>query len=131
MGCGNSTAKFNEKLAAVEIHGLKQSWDGIASAKFFGFGGPNVLKCRKVLTESSVKAKVGGQLLDGAGTVLLDIVPHGDKPPTTVPYCFNTPDIGHNGRALCKYKGWDRLYAQGVGVGHLDGGGCGANRPAA
>ena len=90
MGCGNSTAKSNEKLAAVEIHGLKQSWNGIASAKFFSE--PNVLKCRKVLTQSSGKAKAGGQLLDGAGTVLLDIVPHGDKPPTTVPYCFNTPD---------------------------------------
>ena len=101
MGCGNSTAKFNEKLAAVEIHGLKQSWNGIASAKFFSE--PNVLKCRKVLTLGGLsfanknadyegKAKAGGQLLDGAGTVLLDIVPYGDKPPTTVPYCFNTPD---------------------------------------
>ena len=103
MGCGGSTA--NEKalpLAAVEIHGLKQSWDGIASAKFFGFGGPNVLKCRKVLTESSAKAVSGGQLLDGAGTVLLDIVPYGDKAPRSAlgtnttplaqPHCFNTPD---------------------------------------
>ena len=103
MGCGGSTA--NEKalpLAAVEIHGLKQSWDGIASAKFFGFGGPNVLKCRKVLTESSAKAVSGGQLLDGAGTALLDIVPYGAKPSAadidraymTLPaqHCFNTPD---------------------------------------
>ena len=98
MGCGNSTAKFNEKLAAVEIHGLKQSWNGIASAKFFSE--PNVLKCNKVLTESSVKAKVGGQLLDGAGTVLLDVVPYGDKAPqsalggpdTARAHCFNTPD---------------------------------------
>ena len=100
MGCGNSTAKFNEKLAAVEIHGLKQSWNGIASAKFFSE--PNVLKCNKVLTESSVKAKVGGQLLDGAGTVLLDVVPYGDKAPQSAlggpdtargaTHCFNTPD---------------------------------------
>ena len=100
MGCGNSTAKFNEKLAAVEIHGLKQSWNGIASAKFFSE--PNVLQCRKVLTESSDKAKVGGQLLDGAGTVLLDVVPYGDKAPRSAlgtnttplaqPHCFNTPD---------------------------------------
>ena len=100
MGCGNSTAKFNEKLAAVEIHGLKQSWNGIASAKFFSE--PNVLQCRKVLTESSDKAKVGGQLLDGAGTVLLDVVPYGDKAPQSAlggpdtargaTHCFNTPD---------------------------------------
>ena len=98
MGCGNSTAKFNEKLAAVEIHGLKQSWNGIASAKFFSE--PNVLKCKKVLTESSAKAYTGGKLLDGAGTVLLDIVPYGAKPADidqvyiTLPaqHCFNTPD---------------------------------------
>ena len=100
MGCGNSTAKFNEKLAAVEIHGLKQSWNGIASAKFFSE--PNVLQCKKVLTESSAKAVSGGQLLDGAGTALLDIVPYGAKPSAadidraymTLPaqHCFNTPD---------------------------------------
>ena len=100
MGCGNSTAKFNEKLAAVEIHGLKQSWNGIASAKFFSE--PNVLKCKKVLTESSAKAYTGGKLLDGAGTVLLDIVPYGATPSAadidrvymTLPaqHCFNTPD---------------------------------------
>ena len=100
MGCGNSTAKFNEELAAVEINGLKQSWNGIASAKFFSE--PNVLQCKKVLTESSDKAKVGGQLLDGAGTVLLDVVPYGDKAPQSAlggpdtargaTYCFNTPD---------------------------------------
>ena len=100
MGCGNSTAKFNEKFAAVEIHGLKQSWNGIASAKFFSE--PNVLKCKKVLTESSTKAVAGGQLLDSAGTVLLDIVPYGAKPSAadidrlymTLPaqHCFNTPD---------------------------------------
>ena len=100
MGCGNSTAKFNEKFAAVEIHGLKQSWNGIASAKFFSE--PNVLQCKKVLTESSTKAVAGGQLLDSAGTVLLDIVPYGAKPSAadidrlymTLPaqHCFNTPD---------------------------------------
>ena len=61
-----------------------------------------MLKCRKVLTESSAKAVSGGQLLDGAGTVLLDIVPYGDKAPRSAlgtnttplaqPHCFNTPD---------------------------------------
>ena len=109
MGCGNST-ELGVNLAAVEIHGLKQSWNGIASAKFFSE--PNVLQCKKVLTESSAKAYTGGKLLDGAGTVLLDIVPYGDKATQvntldgsmnvtsaaaallTAPrsHCFNTPD---------------------------------------
>ena len=112
MGCGNSTAKFNEKFAAVEIHGLKQSWNGIASAKFFSE--PNVLQCKKVLTESSDKAKVGGQLLDGAGTVLLDVVPYGDKAPQSA---LGGPDTarGASTRSLAsRHTGLSKAHVSGT-----------------
>ena len=101
MGCGGSTGFANEKatIAGLDIHGYKQAWNGMSVS------GGNVLKCKKVLARAP--ARSGGKLQDAAGTVLLDVVPHGNK--RDGPYCFNTPD-GKTVVLFANTKGGDRYH---------------------
>jgi len=98
---GGSTGFANEKatIAGLDIHGYKQAWNGMSVS------GGNVLKCKKVLARAP--ARSGGKLQDAAGTVLLDVVPHGNK--MNGPYCFNTPD-GKTVVLFANTKGGDNYH---------------------
>ena len=81
MGCGASTAGTKAALASAEFSS-KLSWSGISAVT-------GVLKAVKT-------GKGAGQLQDTAGTVILNIVPSGDRA-----WCFNEPASGTTVVLVC------------------------------
>ena len=79
MGCGGSTAKEKAAIASAKFD-FKETWTGIRTARRSMPTDENVLICKKM-------GKGKGQLQHTDGTVLLDMVPFGDKATF-----FNTPD---------------------------------------